>query len=132
MNNEEMWTFAGLAAEGYSVEEIPQLSGKERSTWDKDVSFNTALRAIFLLYRRDRWEQLWEIGLEREHFEPLFKHFDKAYFPDFKGLLKTREDARALLEFVPGVGVAAADMLEQYKRLQLRDGFSLDTGRKTS
>ncbi|GHO44548.1 hypothetical protein KSX_27110 [Ktedonospora formicarum] len=78
------------------------------------MRFDTAIRAVWILYRRGKWRELETLGLNRSECEPIFQQFDmECIFAD-NGLIKTESETFELIMRCPAVAQAANDMVLQY------------------
>ena len=71
----------------------------------------TAIRAIWLLYKRGRWGHLEDFGIERKTAEPLFKRFEQT---NIIGDRLTKAQTKALAALVPGLEEAGKEMRLAY------------------
>ena len=60
---------------------------------------DTAVKAIWKLFRRRKWGLLAEIGLARNEFEELFDEFDYTYITTDHGLLYQEATVQQLMRF---------------------------------
>jgi hypothetical protein len=74
-----------------------------------------ALKALWLLHIRGKWSLLEIVGFDPEHDRPKFHEFGRRFKID--GRLKTASEARKFGLFVPGVFLAAGELIQQYKAI---------------
>lgn len=83
------------------IEEYPEAEGEEEAWRHHDPScerLDTAIKAIWLLYRRARWTILEELlGLPRSELERIFGQFDMRYVASDHGKLRSETQCFALL-----------------------------------
>jgi hypothetical protein len=60
---------------------------------------DTAVKAIWKLYRRGKWGCLSEYGLTRKEMEPIFEEFDAEFITTDHGLLYQEATVQHLLKF---------------------------------
>jgi hypothetical protein len=60
---------------------------------------DTAVKAIWKLYRRGKWGCLSELGLTRKEMEEVFDEFDALYITTDHGLLYQEATVQQLLKF---------------------------------
>ncbi len=60
---------------------------------------DTAIKAIWKLYRRGKWGCLSELGLTRKEMEEVFDEFDSLYITTDHGLLYQEATVQQLIKF---------------------------------
>jgi hypothetical protein len=81
---------------------------------------DVAIRAIWLLYRRGRWELLGRVGLDRASVELPFETFDYDRLTNERGRLRTEGDCYELIRYAPLVLHAALQMMKLYQAVTSR------------
>lgn len=82
---------------------------------NKEMGVSTAIKAIWLLYRRGKWPLLESIGVSQSLYEGLFREFDTRYITSDHGLLRQEAQVHAFLQFVgPDVVDKAVFLLHMY------------------
>lgn len=78
---------------------------------------DTAVKAIWLLYRRGRWGCLAAVNLPRHQVEEDFARFDYDHIASEKGRIRTEEQVFTLIRYCPLVLPAALEVMKRYTRL---------------
>lgn len=106
------------------------------SLYDKEcLTIPTAVKAIWMLYRRGRWDLLKRVGLKQGEAEPVFLEFEDAGTFGVGGSLKSQRQVRALIHAYPPivdtatrlVGVymiALGDEIPEVERMQAIENIS--------
>lgn len=76
--------------------------------------FDTAVKAIWLLYRWGMWGYLTQIGLEKRAVEQEFARFDYEHIVGERGRIRTEEQCFHLIRYCPVVLSAAMLMMKRY------------------
>lgn len=84
------------------IEIFPEQEGKEEEDWKRyDPAcerIDTAVKAIWLLYRRARWAALEELmGIPRSEMERIFGQFDMQYVASDHGRIRSESQVFSLL-----------------------------------
>jgi hypothetical protein len=80
----------------------------ELEQFDRACTYpDTAVKAIWLLYRRGMWANLAKIGLPRAQFVTKFETFDDQFLSGDVGRVRTERDVHNLIQFIPEVLTAA-------------------------
>ncbi len=81
---------------------------------------DTAIKAIWKLYRRGKWVLLSELGLTRKEMEEVFDEFDGLYITTDHGLLYQEATVQQLIRFefdkkgTRKILAAATEMIARY------------------
>lgn len=85
--------------------------------WDEQcLKLSTAVKAIWILYRRGKWDLLECIGFPRKEYEHLFIKFDLQHITSEHGLLRTERQVIAVMHAIPGMALCGITLIEMYKR----------------
>jgi len=80
---------------------------------------DTAVKAIFLLYRRGRWEVLCRLfpQMKRREIEAAFERFDDRFIQSYGGKITTEKQVFALMRCFPphSMTMAACKMVGRYQ-----------------
>lgn len=79
------------------------------------LTLETAIRAVWILYRRGKWNLLEEIGLSKERYNERFYKFDTEYIMSDHGLLRRAQQVEAFADACPGVRIAAMELNDRYR-----------------
>jgi hypothetical protein len=100
---------------GMHVEEQGEVPDEDGGYDEKCERPDVAIRAIWELYRRDRWELLGEVGLPRAAFYERFRKFDEEHITSESGKLHRNSQVVAFLQAVPEVLRVAIAMNGMYQ-----------------
>ena len=103
---------------GYQIEEVK----REEAKHDVHIDLSNAVRSIWLLYRRGRWDMIESLGLSREASEKNFELYDLLRFRGNGGLVKSEHDTILFMHMVPGVVAAASELLKAYEIHHIKKG----------
>lgn len=108
--------------EFYTVETVPIMyrPRSKEAYFDREcLKLNTAIRAVWILYRRGRWELLESIMLPRWKYEKPFLDYDNKHIFTEHGLIRTDRQTMHFAESIPGVIIAASILIEEYRDLYI-------------
>jgi hypothetical protein len=91
-----------------SVEELAYDPACER--------IDTAIKAIWLLFRRARWGLLAEVGMPRRQVEEDLVRFDLEQIASDNGRIRSEMQCWLLIRYCPLVLTAAMQLLGRYQR----------------
>lgn len=78
---------------------------------------DTAVKAIWQLYRWERWELLASLGVDREKYEPIFHQFDEEHIISDHGLLESNHVPKLLKVCGPELVARSLEILERYQMM---------------
>lgn len=104
---------------GFSFFELPQFHERSPTNlFDLEcLKLHVAIRAVWLLYRRGKWDLLESIGLPRALYGEKFLKYDARWITTDHGLLRTDAQAEHFADAVPGVRIAASLLIEEYRMI---------------
>ena len=75
---------------------------------------DTAVKALWLLYRWGMWGYLAEVGLNKREVERDLARFDYEVIVSERGRIRTEEQCFALVRYCPAILAAALEVMKRY------------------